>query len=67
MKEIQKSQAVRVFDFLVYGPVLMRLSRELPGWKGEVLWLFGAGAAVYNFVNWYANERAKENPRIARG
>ena len=65
--EIQKSQAVRVFDFVVYGPLLMRLSRELPGWKGEVLWLFGAGAIAYNFANWLANERAKENPRIARG
>jgi len=52
---------------VVYGPLLMRLSRELPGWKGDVLFLFGAGAAVYNFANWLANERAKENPGIAPG
>ena len=67
--EAQKSQGVRVFDFLVYGPLLMRLSRRLPGWEGDVLWLFGAGAAVYNFANWYANyaNEQKKNPGIAPG
>lgn len=64
--EAQKSQGVRVFDFLVYGPLLMRLSRRLPGWEGDLLFLFGAGAAVYNFANWYANE-LKKNPGVAPG
>jgi hypothetical protein len=29
----------------------MRFARDLPGWKGELLWLFGAGTIVYNLAN----------------
>lgn len=65
--EAEKTQGVRLFDVLVYGPLLMRFSRDLPGWKGDILWLFGAGAIAYNFANWLANERAKENPETMSG
>lgn len=62
--EAQKSQGVRAFDVLVFGPLLIRLSKRLPGWEGEILFLFGAGAVVYNLANLIANERAKENPGV---
>jgi hypothetical protein len=49
--EVSKTQGVRGFDVLILGPLLMRFARHLPGWKGELLWLFGAGTIVYNLAN----------------
>lgn len=49
--EVSKTQGVRGFDVLIFGPLLMRFARDLPSWKGGVLWLFGAGTIVYNLAN----------------
>lgn len=49
--EVSKTQGVRGFDVLIFGPLLMRLARDLPGWKGEVLFILGAGTIVYNLAN----------------
>lgn len=58
--EVAKTQGVRVFDVLIMGPLLMRFARDLPGWKGEALWIMGLGTIVYNFANLIEQARRLE-------
>jgi hypothetical protein len=59
--EVEKSQAVRLADVLLIGPVLLYLAtreRELSALEKLALAGIGVGTILYNWRNWQANREA---------
>lgn len=59
MAEIEKSQAIRALDFLVLGPFMILVSRDLQGWKKSVLLVAGVLTITYNLNNYLQNEKIR--------
>jgi hypothetical protein len=58
---IEKSQSVRLFDVLIFGPAMIAIGTRRGLTQAERAFLLAGGllTIVYNGANWLANERAR--------
>lgn len=59
LKEIEKSQSVRLIDILFIAPFLLWLSmdKNLPSWVRMTLMVLGAATLIYNAHNYNKNDK----------
>ena len=69
MNEAEKTQAIRLADVFLIGPVMMYagLGKRMPEMLRLALFAFGALTIIYNGANYLALKRGNENVTQGKG
>lgn len=62
VKELAKSQNVRLFDIFILGPLMIYAGVKYPHPVNKIVALAGVGTIIYNLNNYLANRRTNPWP-----